>query len=156
MSTTVSGMSNQSRTVSKVLNSMLSSIKIVVPVDYKTKQPQRLDSKVHLDYGVLIGITGDLQGKVLFTGERRTFGQIGEKMFGTEPSGDMLHSFCGELGNMLAGSLSTILATDSINIHITTPTIMSGDTYLTGYKQGIEVPINFQEIGKMNILFLLD
>jgi len=156
MRTTVTEKPEQNRTIRKVLNSMLSSIKVVVPVEYTTRQPKALDNKVHLSYGVFIGMTGDLKGKVLFTGEEKIFSTIGKKMFGTEPSGEMLHSFCGELGNMLAGSLATIIATDEININITTPTIMDGDTSLTGYKHGIDVPIDFQDVGKMNVHFLFD
>ena len=146
----------RSKAVTELLNCTLSSLNSVVPMDYQTKKPQLMKQDFHLAFGVLIGITGDIKGKLVLTGKPLTFGSIGETMFGMKLEGDMLISFSGELGNMIAGGLSTNLSEGGIDINITAPTTMHGDTTLSGYKQALEVPIIFDRAGEMNIYLLLD
>src|SRR5699024_11904509 len=70
-------------------------------------KPNLIKDAINVRFGVLIGIVGDLKGKLVLAGDIHMFGLIGEKMFGMEVTGDMLSSFSGEFGNMLAGSIST-------------------------------------------------
>lgn len=149
-------MNVRSSVVRKLLNGTFSSIKTVVPIDFQMEKPQVLKQNLHLSFGVLIGITGDIKGSLVFTGGSSTFGSIGEKMFGMPLEGEMLVSFSGELGNMIAGGLSTKIAESGTDINITSPTIMQGDTTLFGYKQALEVIVIFENIGKMNTYLLLD
>ena len=51
---------------------------------------------------MLIGITGDVKGLLVLEGNEIVFGGIGEAMFGMPLEGEMLGSFSGELGNMIA------------------------------------------------------
>ena len=96
--------------VTDILNSTIDSIKGVIPFDiaidkpYLFKQPYTQHSM-----GVLIGMTGDVRGRLIIDGDEMTFGSIGEAMFGMRVEGEMLQSFAGELGNMIAGTLSTTI-----------------------------------------------
>jgi len=147
---------NRNRKITNLLNAAISSIQEVVPSQCKINKPQLLTDELYLNFGVLVGITGDLGGKLVFTGETSTFASIGEGMYGMPLEGEMLLSFSGELGNMIAGGLSTNLAKNNTNISITTPTILQGDTKLSGYKQALELKVIFETIGKMNTYLLMD
>jgi len=148
--------SERSSVVTQLLNGALSSIKEVVPIEFQMEKPRLLHQEFHLYFGVLIGITGDIKGKLVFTGDQKTFGSIGEKMFGMPLEGEMLLSFSGELGNMIAGGISTNIAENGTDINITSPTIMQGDTTLSGYVQALEVPVQFKKVGTLNTYLLLD
>lgn len=142
--------------VTKLLNGALTSIKTVIPIDYDFERPRVINQDFRLFFGVLIGITGDIKGKLVFSGDQTTFGSIGEKMFGMPLEGDMLLSFSGELGNMIAGGISTTIADSGTDINITAPTIMQGNTTLSGYKKALEITVEFANVGKMNTYLLID
>lgn len=148
--------SERNKAVTELLNGTLISLKTVVPIDYQTMKPRLIEQDFQLSFGVLIGITGSIKGKLVLTGKPDTFGSIGETMFGMPLEGEMLLSFSGELGNMVAGGLSTNMAEKGTNINITSPTIMYGDTTLSGYKQGLEVTVVFKNTKEINIYLLLD
>jgi len=147
---------DKSKAVTALLNGTLSSLKTVVPIHYTAKKPHLQEQDFQLTFGVLIGITGDIKGKLVLSGDPNMFGTIGEKMFATPLEGDMLHSFSGELGNMIAGGLSTNMADKGVRVNITAPTLMHGDTTLSGYKQALKVPVVFDDTGGMDIFLLLD
>lgn len=146
----------RNKVVTELLNGTLASIKNVVPIEFQIDKPRRVEKDFRLNFGVLIGITGDVKGKLVFTGQPPTFNAIGEKMFGMTLDEEMLVSFSGELGNMIAGGLSTNIAENGTNINITAPTIMRGDTNLSGFKHALEVTLGFKETGEMNTYLLLD
>lgn len=147
---------DRNKAVAELLNGTLSSIKAVVPIDYDTKKPQLIEKDFQLAFGVLIGITGDINGKLVLAGNPETFASIGEEMFGMSLEGEMILSFSGELGNMIAGKLSTIIAENGTDINITAPTIMRGNTILSGYKQALKVALTLEGVGAMTIYLLLD
>ena len=86
-----------------VLNGTYSSIKNTVPIHHKMKKPKILNQPLNLQYGVLIGLTIDMNGKLILAGDTSIFASIGEAMFGMQLENEMLTSFSGELGNMIAG-----------------------------------------------------
>lgn len=145
-----------SSAITHLLNGTLTSIKSVIPLTFDIDKPQRLDKNFNINFGVFIGITGDIQGKLVLAGRQETFGSIGAIMFGMPLEGEMLDSFSGELGNMIAGGLSTNIFEKDININITAPTIMNGHTSLSGYKEAIGIPVHFENNGEMNIYLLID
>src|SRR5690625_2803313 len=132
--------------ITTLLNATLSSIKTVVPVDSQIKKPQLLKQDFYLNFGVLIGITGDMKGKLVFSGDTSTFASIGQGMYGMPLEGEMLQSFSGELGNMIAGGISTKLIENNTEIMITTPTIFQGDTKIYGYEQALQLPVIFEQV----------
>ena len=51
-------------------------------------------------------------------------------MFGMSIEGEMIESFTGELGNMVAGNLCTILEKNGLILDISPPTVMTGHEIL--------------------------
>lgn len=119
-------------------------------------KPQVLQESVNLEYGVLIGFTGDISGKVIFSAQQSVFGSIGQNMYGMALEGEMLASFSGELGNMIAGGISTKVMDNGFTTDITSPTIMEGNTTISGYNQALQVPVMLEDIGNFDIYLLLD
>lgn len=146
----------RNRSVKELLNGTYTALKTVVPINHEIAKPQLLKQHLQTQFGVLIGITGDVKGKLVLSGESTVFGSIGESMFGMPVEGEMLASFSGELGNMIAGSLSTNIVKEGINTDITSPTIIQGKTKLSGYERAIQVTVSFDQVGEMEIYLLLD
>lgn len=142
--------------VKDLLNSTFAAIETVIPLKHHISKPQLSKDPINLSFGVLIGITGHIKGKLMLTGELSTFAQIGETMFGMPVEGEMLTSFSGELGNMLAGNISTNIVEKGFNIDITYPSIIQGSTKILGYKQAIKLCATFENTGDMDIYLLLD
>ncbi|QHS23449.1 chemotaxis protein CheX [Virgibacillus sp. MSP4-1] len=143
-------------TVSHLLKGTFDSIENVVPINHDIAKPVLFQQALQLDFGVLIGITGDIKGKIVFSGNRDVFSAIGETMYGMALEGEMLASFSGELGNMIAGGISKAGEEKGINMDITFPTILEGETSLTGYEKAIQVPVFFENAGGMTVYLLID
>ncbi|SFJ52723.1 chemotaxis protein CheX [Halobacillus dabanensis] len=139
-----------------LLSGIISSIENVIPLQLDFHAPTSSEQVVKLEYGVLIGIIGDVKGKMVLVGERAFFGRIGKEMFGMTPEGDMLLSFSGELGNMIAGGMATKVMEKEIKSDITSPTILQGDTIMSGFKDGLHIPITVENAGEMDVYLLLD
>ena len=108
------------------------------------------------EMGVLIGLVGDLKGRIIIDGTPATFGAIGAAMFGMPLEGEMLESFTGELGNMLVGNLCTHSSSQGLELDITPPTVMVGTTKLYGFQQAFCLPATIENIGQINILYTID
>ncbi|WP_100010355.1 chemotaxis protein CheX [Lentibacillus sediminis] len=145
-----------SKHITILLNGTLTSLKSVIPIGHEIERPRLLQTPLKLEYGVLIGITGDVKGKLILSGKPSTFGTIGTSMFGMELEGDMLESFSGELGNMIAGKLATSIYEEQVEIDITYPTVLQGKTMVSGYNKAILVSAWFADCGEMEIYVLLD
>ncbi|WP_425442080.1 chemotaxis protein CheX [Sediminibacillus massiliensis] len=145
-----------SQSITNLLNGTVNSIKNVVPLELSLNKPELSGQVLRLEFGVLIGITGDIKGKMVLAGDPSVFGFIGNSMFGMPLEGEMLSSFSGELGNMIAGGLSTNINSEGVKTDITSPTILEGNTTLSGYGKALCLPVTFQEAGSMNIYLLLD
>jgi chemotaxis protein CheX len=75
-------------------------------------------------------------------------------MFGMPLEGEMLHSFVGEISNMIAGHTCTFISKKGHTIDITPPTVMVGQLQLYGFGHGISVPFNITGVGEINIILL--
>ncbi|WP_339227287.1 chemotaxis protein CheX [Oceanobacillus sp. FSL K6-2867] len=146
----------RNRSVVFLLNGMNSSLKSIIPIPSEIAKPTLAGASLSLQFGVLIGFTGDAKGKLILSGDPSVFAAIGETMFGMAVEGEMLASFSGELGNMLAGNLSTTIVQDGIKTDITAPTIMQGSTTLSGYEKALQLSADFGKTGKLDIYLLLD
>ena len=147
---------DKSRQVYTLLNATLSSIKTVIPVESQVHKPKLLQEPFILHYGALIGIIGDMHGKLVISGDAKTFASIGQGMYGMQLEDEMLRSFSGELANMIAGGISTNLANEQKEIMITTPTILEGNTKISGYKEAFELSIELNQMGMIDTYLLLD
>lgn len=108
------------------------------------------------EMGVLIGIIGDLKGRIIIDGTPEIFGTIGSTMFGMPLEGPMLESFTGELGNMIAGNLCTYTGQYDLELDITPPTVMVGNTKLYGFQQAFKIPATLEGVGDIVILYTID
>nr|WP_220127163.1 chemotaxis protein CheX [Halobacillus locisalis] len=128
-----------------------------MPFELTIDSPSRSNEPVKQnELGVLIGMTGDLTGRLLIDGSHTSFGFVGEKMFGMPLEGDMLYSFTGELANMIAGHLSTKVSERSISIDITPPTVIQGESSIHGFDLAFHVPVTLQDDHKLKLILMVD
>lgn len=146
----------RNKSITSLLNGTNKALQTVVPIDYSISKPVLDNGLLLVQYGVFIGITGDIKGKLVLIGEKDLFSSLGQVMFGTEVNGEMLVSFSGELGNMIAGNLSTHVVQDGLNIDITAPSVITGDAKIQGHNLGIQLISSFKDVGDLNIHLLLD
>jgi chemotaxis protein CheX len=104
---------------------------------------------------VTIGVTGEIQGQVVYSFSFRTAKQIASKMMGgapvTEFSG-MAESAISELGNIITGNAFTRLCFKNIQCLVTPPSMIVGDNIRTRATQiqTIVIPLK-SELGLMEI-----
>ncbi|CQR46515.1 CheY-P phosphatase CheX [Paraliobacillus sp. PM-2] len=147
---------NMNEIIKEVYNGTILTVKKVIPLSPNIGSPELISPPLTVSFGVLIGFTGDLKGELVLQADSFVFNHIGEKMFGMPLSEDMLDSFAGELGNMMAGSLSTYLASIKIKTDITYPTVLKGDAQLTGFKRSFFVTIQYDTVGNLDVYLLLN
>ncbi|MUV39030.1 hypothetical protein JNUCC1_02902 [Lentibacillus sp. JNUCC-1] len=145
-----------SKAITLLLNGTNASMKNIIPLQHNTGKAEMQGNTFSMEYGVLIGITGDVGGKLVLSGHSNTFRAIGKAMFGMPLEDDMLPSFSGELGNMIAGGLSTFISANEVHINITAPTLLQGNTVISGYKLAIKVTTAFEQAGDLSVYLMLD
>lgn len=143
--------------VTHVLNGTIESVKTVIPLPLAVGKPSLMTQPLEqTSIGVLIGMVGHVRGRLIIESDDQTFGAIGEAMFGMALEGDMLQSFTGELGNMLAGNLCTIVAKKGLEIDITPPTIIVGQSKLFGFDRAFRVPVTIEGKGEIQIILMVE
>lgn len=108
---------------------------------------------------IIIGITGEINRKVLVNLDEKSCTNIASGMMGGSPIsfGEMCKSAVGELCNMILGKTSTIFENDGINVNITSPTILESNSLKTSLKeQVICIPINIKKQIKMIFNITID
>lgn len=79
---------------------------------------------------IIIGVTGDATGQVIFNLCEKSACDIASKMMcgmPVEQLDEMAKSAIGELANMISGNAATIFSSKQIQLDITPPTIMIGE-----------------------------
>jgi chemotaxis protein CheX len=143
--------------ITDLFNGTLQAITSIIPTPVTTEKPVLLaEAVLQPELGVLIGITGDVSGRLILGAESAVFGKLGESMFGMPIEGEMLISFVGEFGNMIGGNTSAGIYQKGINIDITTPTVIQGQYKLFGFKQALEIGMEFDQVGHMRMTLILD
>lgn len=141
---------------SDLLNCALESLKHVFSCPIQVGVPELFQhSLVQSDVGVLVGIVGDLEGRLVIEGESHTFSLLSQSMYGMALEGEMLQSFISEIANMIAGNTSTLLSGKGRKIDITPPTVMVGQMQLFGFERGIRVKSHVENIGSVSTILLL-
>ncbi|EDL63583.1 chemotaxis protein CheX [Bacillus sp. SG-1] len=150
-------MTTTTKSVTDILNGTIQSIKSVIPLPVKVDQPTLLAEPLRTHkIGVLIGLTGDIRGQIIFDGDVEDFQGLGASMFGMPLEGEMLESFAGELGNMIAGNLSTKIAELGHSMDITPPTVIVGESRLSGFDRALKLPITVENAGEFIIVIMVD
>ncbi|SEO70492.1 chemotaxis protein CheX [Amphibacillus marinus] len=142
--------------IKAIYNGTIVSVKKIVPIDPTFGSPSLVEPPLAVEFGVMIGFTGEIKGELVLQANASFFKEIGEAMFGMPLSDEMLDSFAGELGNMIAGSLSTYLSSVDINTDITHPTLLKGDASLLGFKRALLVEITYATQQKLTLHLLLN
>ncbi|WP_338418762.1 chemotaxis protein CheX [Paraliobacillus zengyii] len=147
---------NINEMIKDLYNGTIHTVKKVIPMEPVMGSPELIAPPLVVKFGVLIGFTGDLKGELLLQASQELFSEIGEAMFGMPLSEEMLDSFAGELGNMVAGSLSTYLAEVKVQTDITHPTVLNGSTKLTGFKRALRVKVDYGQGKELEVFILLN
>ncbi|UCZ52866.1 chemotaxis protein CheX [Bacillus shivajii] len=138
------------------IDGMVQSVKDVIPIQVEVNEPTLTEKPYYLrEIGVLIGITGDLNGQVLIEGETSTFGLIAQGMFGSIIEGEMLESFIAELGNMISGNMATSISLRDIRLDISPPAVISGNSKFTAFNHAVKIPINVTSDETINIIMMM-
>lgn len=146
-----------SRFATDILNGTIESVRSVLPFEISIEKPSLFTQPYsQSSIGVLIGMTGDVRGRLIIDGDSVTFGKIGEGMFGMAIEGEMLESFAGELGNMIGGTLSTFISQKELEMDITPPTVLVGQTKIYGFERAFRLPITIQNVGSLIILLIIE
>jgi len=146
-----------SKHIQTILNGTIQSLKSVIPITMDIKSPSLMVQPfVQKEMGVLIGIIGDIKGRIIIDSSAETFSAIGASMFGMPLEGEMLESFTGELGNMVAGNICTSVASSGVEIDITPPTVIVGTTRLYGFQHAFKLPVVIENIGELTIILTID
>lgn len=153
---TASAEQSSNEMIKELYNGSIQTIKHIITANHRFTAPQITTGGIPVQYGVLVGYSGIFKGELVIQADASVFSEIGVLLYGMPLPEEMLDSFTGELGNMLAGGLSTYLANQGIETDITHPTILNGDTKLSGFKRALEVTIHYQDIGDMKISILLN
>lgn len=145
------------KSVTDILNGTIESVKTVLPFEITVEKPTVFTQPFSQhSIGVLIGMTGDVKGRVIIEGDKNIFSKIGEGMFGMLLEGEMLESFAGELGNMIAGKLSTTISKNGFEMDITPPTVFVGETKIYGFNKAFRLPIKLQNLGAIDVLLMVE
>jgi chemotaxis protein CheX len=104
---------------------------------------------------IIIGVVGKIKGQICFELSRETAKKIASVMMGGMPIlelDEISKSAISEMGNMIMGNASIILANKLIDIDITPPTLFAGDKIEVSNKVPIiVVPLELEELGTINI-----
>lgn len=145
------------KSITDILNGTIEAVKAVLPFEVSVDKPSLFTQPfTQHSIGVLIGMTGDVRGRVIIDGEAEIFGKIGEGMFGMFLEGEMLESFAGELGNMIAGNLSTTISQRGFEMDITPPTVFVGQTKIYGFNRAFRLPIHVANLGILEIVLAVE
>ncbi len=141
--------------ITTLLNGTINVVKTVLPMEFTVGQPVNdLESVDVQQTGVMIGLEKEINGSLLFLGSRDLFGECGNKMFGMPFEGEMLDSFMGELGNILAGNIATHLSTENITIDITPPSVVESVS-ITEAKKIFSVQMKIED-EDLTIIFIIE
>ncbi len=103
---------------------------------------------------IKIGMTGQLQGDVIFGLHKEVALRIISAMMGGFPISELDElgkSAISELGNMISGNASTILFNQGVAIDITPPQLVDDHQHLNLSGQALAVPLELGDLGKLEI-----
>ncbi|MGG0642785.1 chemotaxis protein CheX [Sporosarcina gallistercoris] len=145
------------KTIQHILNSTIQSLTTVIPIEFDVLPPSLITQPYEQkELSVLIALLGDVRGRLIIDTNEPTISYIGEAMFGMTIEGEMIESFAGELGNMVAGNLCTLLEKDAFTLDISPPTVLTGETKFYGFQQAFKLPLSFNNAPRSNVLLTID
>ncbi|MCU0315718.1 MAG: chemotaxis protein CheX [Fimbriimonadaceae bacterium] len=104
---------------------------------------------------IVCGITGDIEGQVIYGMSVRTADKIAGIMIGSpvQTFDALAASAIAELGNMISGNSVTMLAQQGFNCDITPPTIVKGSNVkiTTLDIPALVIPLQLQDVGDFEV-----
>lgn len=143
---------NPSNPLDILVDSTLESLKQVIPQSFTAKTV--LTSPADAAGQVSIEILGDIEGILLIKEEGNVFKHLAEGMFGMILEGDMLQSFIGEFGNMVAGQLATNISQKGFRMDITPPHAEARPELMDRLHCGT-LPVELANGGELHFSFFL-
>lgn len=136
-----------------LLDSLCDSMRNVIPrpIDQTAAAASERTGTVG-EMGVAISFADPISVRMIIDGERRMFSKMSEVLFGMPMEGEMLDSCVGEIANIIAGGTTTLLSDRGISADITPPSLLTGNTAVDGYENGLA--LNIEEVGNMRIMLL--
>ena len=146
-----------SKNVQMILNGAISSLTTVIPVKLDILPPSLITQPFEQkQISVLIGLVGGIKGRLIIDTTKDVIATIGQAMFGMAIEGEMLESFTGELGNMIAGNLCTVLEKDGLVFDISPPTVMTGNAKFFGFTKAFVLPVRLEDGKMLTVLLTID
>lgn len=143
--------------VTEVLNEAMDAVMTVTNTQITRDNPSLVSySVMQSGIGVLVGITGDVLGRIVLDGKLDTFSSVAQSMYGMTLQGDLLESFVGEFGNMIVGTTATNLSNHGVLVEITPPTVIAGPTKLSGFQRGISVAVHLHGMGTVRLVLIIE
>lgn len=143
--------------VKMIIEGTKKGIETVIPFPFQVEEETWLKSPIHQkEIGVLVSITGDIKVRLILEESLQAFKQLGENMYGMPLEDQMLESFVGEMGNMIAGTIASYLFEQGFTIDITPPTVMVGETKIYGFDRAINQSIHIEGIGHLRVLLIVE
>lgn len=133
--------------------SVMQQLLYVIPTRGQlTARPQVFTSQ---QVNIVCGITGDVEGQVIYGMSVQTADKIAGKMIG-EPVitfNQLAASAIAELGNMISGNSMTLLSQQGFTCDITPPTIVKGSNVkiTTLDIPALVIPMHLEGIGDLEI-----
>lgn len=108
---------------------------------------------------IMIGMTGQLNGKVVFGIQEQVALRIVSAMMGgfiVSEMDEMGQSAISELGNMISGNASTILYNQGYSVDITPPEVVkSSHPGMDMVRQALSIPLSMEGIGELDIQVMI-
>ncbi|MBF8984913.1 chemotaxis protein CheX [Lutibacter sp. B2] len=136
------------------INSFIKASKDVLTqmttMDFQVEKPYLKENPINVSNVIIIvGITGEIRGQVVFSMNEITAKQVVSNMMGGMPVdelNDISKSALSELGNMIMGNSATLLFNIGKNIDITPPTLMIGQNVsMSGQMTTVCIPLTYNE-----------
>jgi chemotaxis protein CheX len=113
------------------------------------------------DVSVILGVTGDAKGQVIYGLSQESALDIAKRMMmGLEVKefDEVARSAIGELGNMITGNASSMLEKEGIITNISPPAIVTGENVSVSSPDGpiLVVPLKWEDFALEINVFLVD
>lgn len=135
----------------------MDAVQNVIPVPVLVGSTTPLTAPFEVgEIGVLIGLAGQFPRQMILTGPKHVFSALSQVIFGMALEGDLLASFIGEVGNMVAGSTATRLSQNNMLVDISPPTVLEGQTKLTGFQRGTVTTTSIDGVGHLDVVLVME
>ena len=108
-----------------------------------------------MDISIMIGITGDITGQVIYSMELHTVRKIADALAPGLSDEQLKHEYndiIGELANMITGNAMNLFASNAKVIDITTPTVIEGKNLNINMLKQVTLGVNlYSPMGQIEL-----